>query len=500
MNVTLPRKGDVLTLAPDGLDDDGLATVRLVVQGHGGERRLRVHVRDAVPGDVVQARVESRQRDEVLARVVSVDAPSADRQPELCIHRRPPPGHAPCGGCSLQAMRYEAQLRHKTERVRRQLDGRGLHPEVRPTLPAPSIFHHRHKMELTFGRDRADALAVGLHPSGYRWEILTTSGCLMISPWAAAFLPVVLEVARAHGLDAWDPRAADVPGRVLKNLVVREGKRTSDRLVELVTSDALAPERGRALVKELADRAGAEVTGWAWTVVVAARGQPTRHDIVHTLGKATLDEVLALPERPGGPPSAARGLALSVHPRAFFQPHPRAAEGLVAEVVTRLGDAHARARVADLYCGTGTLGLAVAPFVGHVVGVELVPEAVAAARENAARAGLANTTFIAGDVGRVLVDPAHAEALVGVEVVLLDPPRSGLMPEAFAAVGRIAPARVIYVSCNPTSLARDLSTFAALGYAVDGPVQPVDLFPQTPHVECVVSLCRLESGSPGPHA
>lgn len=480
MNVTLPKKGELLTLTPDGLDDDGLATVRLTF----GDRRLRVHVRDAVPGDVVVARVESRFRDEVLARVTEVTTPSPDRQPEPCPHRSVPAGHAPCGGCSLQALRYEAQLRHKAQRVRRQIEGHSVHATVRDTIAAPTIFHHRHKMELSFGRDRDDRLALGLHPSGYRWEILTTPGCLLVSPWAAAFIPTILEVACALGLDAFDPRTPDAPGRVLRNVVIREGHRTSDRLLELVTTPALDLEVGRAFVKQLADIAGAHVTGWVWTVVVAGRGTPTRHETAHALGRPTLDEVLVLP--------GDRALTLTVHPRAFFQPHPRAAERLVAEVIARLGADAARARVIDLYCGTGTLGLAVAPFVREVVGVELVPEAVDNARENAARAGLTNVTFLAGDVALVLADPAHAERFAGVDTVLLDPPRAGLLPQAFDALARLSPRRVVYVSCNPTSLARDLAALERAGLVVDGAVQPVDLFPQTPHVESVVALRRPE--------
>jgi len=479
LNVTLPKKGDVLALAPDGLDDDGLATARLVV----GERRLRVHVRDAVPGDAVLARVESRFRDEVLARVVTLTTPSPDRRPEPCPHRNVPAGHAPCGGCALQAMRYEAQLVHKAARVRRQLEGHGVHAHVRDTLAAPTTTHHRHKMELSFGRDRADRLALGLHPSGYRWEILTTDGCLLVSPWAAAFVRTIVDVAARRGLDAFDPRTPDAPARVLRNLVVREGRRTDDRLLELVTTPGLDPESGRAFVKELADMAGAEVTGWAWTVMVAERGTPTRSETVHTLGRATLEEVLRLPDD--------RRLALTVHPRAFFQPHPLAAERLVAEVIARLGSGAADARVADLYCGTGTLGLAVAPFVREVVGVELVAEAVAVARDNALRAGLVNTTFLAGDVALVLADPAHADRFADVAVALVDPPRSGLMPQAFDALARLSPRRVVYVSCNPSSLARDLAALARAGFVIEGDLQPVDLFPHSPHVETVVTLTRV---------
>jgi 23S rRNA (uracil1939-C5)-methyltransferase len=148
--------------------------------------------------------------------------------------------------------------------------------------------------------------------------------------------------------------------------------------------------------------------------------------------------------------------------------------------------------VLDLYCGTGTLGLAVSPSCERVVGVELVPEAVESARKNAARNELA-ATFHAGDVGAVVADPAFRAALGPVDVVLLDPPRTGLLPGALAALGALEPPRLIYVSCKPESLARDLRALEAIGYRPEGPAQPVDLFPQSHHVETVVSLTRVGS-------
>lgn len=478
MTGPLPKKGDVLALAIESLDDDGLGVARVVIS----ERKLRVHVRDGVPGDRVGVRVDSRVRDQVFGRVATIVEGSPDRVEPACEHLR---AVAPCGGCGLQGMRYEAQLHHKAERVRRHLRTHNVAAEVLPTVAAPTTRHHRHKMELTFGRDRDERLAIGLHPSGYRWEIITTSGCLLVTPFAAALLAVVRDVCEARGLDFFDPRKE---AGALRNLVVREAKRTDQRLIEVITTaGALSLDDGRALLEDLAGAvaerlggmSGGGVTSWIWTVVDAARGRPTRMEVAHRLGPATLDEVLLLPGE--------RRLELSIDPRAFFQPHPLAAERLLAEVLKRLP---AGGRVADLYCGTGTLALAIAPFVASVVGVELVPEAVDNARVNAARNGYANTTFIAGDVAEVLARPELATTFAGLDAVVLDPPRSGLAPAAFQAVTRLAPTTLVYVSCNPASLARDLAALAKLGYALDGAIQPVDLFPHSPHVESVALVRR----------
>ncbi|MFO0745764.1 MAG: 23S rRNA (uracil(1939)-C(5))-methyltransferase RlmD [Myxococcota bacterium] len=469
----LPAKGDLIEMALESLDDEGLGAARVML----GDRRLKAHVKDGVPGDRIVARIHSRVRDKLFAGVETVLEASPDRMEPACEHLR---AVAPCGGCALQGMSYEAQLRHKAERVRRHLGSHGVVTEVLPTLPAPTTFHHRHKMELTFGRDRAGRLAVGLHPAGYRWEIITTSRCLLLSPLAASLLDVVLAACEARGLDGYDPRTQ---AGALRNLVIREGKRTEQRLVELVTGSSLAPDDGKALIDALAEAVGDAVPSWVWTIVDAERGRPTRLEVAYARGAPALDEILELP---GG-----RRLTLAIHPRAFFQPHPLAAERLIAEVLRRLPP---DGRVADLYCGTGTLALAVAPFVTSVVGVELVPEAVENARENAARNALANATFIAGDVAQVLADPTHAARFAGLDAVLLDPPRSGLSPQALDAVNRLGPASIVYVSCNPASLGRDLAALGKLGYALDGPIQPVDLFPHSPHVESVALVRKARVG------
>lgn len=470
MNVTLPRKGDLLEVAIEGLDDDGLGVARLTF----GERRLKLHVRDGVPGDRVVARVDSRVRDQVFGRVQSVVEPSGDRVAPRCEHLF---AEAPCGGCALQVMTYESQLVHKRARVERHLQAMSVAAEVLPTLPAPTTSGHRHKMELTFGRDRQGRLALGLHPSGYRWEIITTHGCLLVTPVAGRVTTATLAACEARGLDAFDPRTQ---AGALRNLVIREGKRTSERLVELLTTPALPDAIGKDLVDRLAAELGSDVTTWVWTVLDAERGRATRTEVRYRVGPGVLEERLELP---GG-----RSVTLTVDPRAFFQPHPLAAERLLGEVLARLPS---DGRVADLYCGTGTLALAVAPFVRSVVGVELVPEAVENARANAARNGLEGATFHAGDVAVVLARPDLADAFRDLDAVLLDPPRSGLSPQALEAVLGLAPRTIVYVSCNPASLARDLAALGKQGYALDGPIQPVDLFPHSPHVESVARVRRV---------
>lgn len=491
----LPRKGDTLVLRPDALDDDGAAVTQLVVPIGAELHRLKVVTPGAFPGDTVEVRVVGRFRGTLDARVTTILEPSPDRIRPHCRHADAA-HHRPCGGCPLQALDYPAQLVHKVARIRRHLENHGLHLDLLPPIPAILRFHHRHKMELSFANE--GRLVLGLHPSGYRWEVLDLVECPVLSAATSAFIPVAAEIARALGLSAHDVRTNS---GWLETLTFREAKRTSDRLIELTTNNAESVETadGPRPAAEVARLFGERLltahpspadTGFVWTRRDAVRGRPTSLETALTLGRPALRELLQLPN--------GKTLEFLVHPRAFFQPHPLQAERLVAEVIHRLlapsSDGQRRPlRIADLYSGTGLLGLAVAPFVDALVGVELVPEAVATARATAAANHLTHVHYLAGDVGTVLADPQNAALFADLDAVILDPPRAGLAQGAFDAVARLALRRVVYVSCHPASLAHDLAAFARVGYRPSGPLQPVDMFPHTPHIECVVALDRCEA-------
>jgi 23S rRNA (uracil1939-C5)-methyltransferase len=491
----LPRKGDVLVLCPDALDDDGAAITHLEVPIGAELHRLKVVTPGALPGDTIEARVTGRFRGTLDARVTALLAPSPDRIRPAC-HHADATHHRPCGGCPLQALAYPAQLVHKVARIRRHLENHGLHLDVLAPIPAVLTFHHRHKMELSFANE--GRLVLGLHPSGYRWEALDLTECPVLSAATSAFIPLAAAIARDLGLAAHDVRTN---AGWLETLTFRDAKRTRDRLLELTTNNAevVATAAGPLPAAEVARTLGERLlaahpspadTGFVWTRRDATRGRPTTLVTALTLGRPALREILRLPD--------GKTLEFLVHPRAFFQPHPLQAERLVAEVIQRVVPPSQEAprrpiRIADLYAGTGLLGLAVAPFVASVVGIELVPEAAAAARATAHANNLTHTNYLAGDVGTVLADPAHAALFADLDAVILDPPRAGLAQAAFDAVARLAPRRVVYVSCHPASLAHDLAAFAKVGYSPSGPLQPVDMFPHTPHIECVIALDRSEA-------
>lgn len=516
--VRLPRglrRGDEveITIARLGDTGRGVADVEALVGPGAQALSYRVEVRKAVVGDRVRARLEGGRRRRLEARMVALVSPAPGRIAPRCPHfgQREHLGRG-CGGCTQQVLPYDRQLELKRALVRAALAPAGITPEaVAPVESAGEPFYYRNKMELSFGDDRRREFALGLYPTGWHNEVIPLTECSLMSPFASELPPRVAAWARALGLRPFKARE----GRgFLRQLTLREGKRTGERMVELVTTgdgevetcDGLRPAEdvARAFerhVTQAARELGAPLTSVYWTQHHAVKGQRTRLDEHLLAGAPVIHEALELE---GG-----RRLTFALHPRAFFQPNTRGAE-VLARVIRRLaarkgavGAGQVRRgglasatdpwRVLDLYCGTGTWATVLAAGSerpARAVGVDVVPEAVAQARERAAANGLANATFLAADAGEALASGAVAQGLGGPpDVVVVDPPRAGLSPKALRHLLDAGGERVVYVSCNPSSLARDLGPLVEAGYAVEA-VQPVDLFPQTHHVETVVALKR----------
>lgn len=500
----LPRKGEIMTLRLTELDDDGLALTRIEWPLPGETRRMRVVARGGLPGDLVKVRIDGRNRDTLIGRVVEVVEPAPGRISPRCQHAAYQVEGRYCGGCTLQHLAYDGQLELKRRRVEKAFEVAGIKVPLGVAVGAPTVFGHRHKMELSFATDRLGGVLgeveLGLHPPGLKWEVIALNECPLTSAKMSAFLPKLGRVFAASGAHAWDPR--DEHG-FLRNLVVREAKRTGDILIELLTTplDPVTTLHGEVaasrLIETLKDKileeakiSEIEISSLLWTVHHAERGKPTRYETTVLHGAPGMTEVLRVPG-----PNGEVELSFSISPRAFFQPHPLAAEGLIEEVHRRLPSGCRT--VLDLYCGTGTLALTIAPSARRVIGIELVPEAIVGAKENAARNGLGHCRFIAGDVELELarLKLEEPEVFAEVDAVLLDPPRSGLTPKAMEHLLSIRPARIIYVSCKPETLGRDLRKLLEGGYRVDGEATPVDLFPHSHHVETVVALVAEEGRS-----
>jgi len=439
-----PRRGDEVELQISDL-------------AHGGRGIARrdgyvVFVAGGLPGDRVRARVDRRRRDFAEATALELLTASPDRISDRCLH-----DGEPCPGAPWQGLPYERQLAEKERQVAEALRRLGRLDDfaLEPIVPAVETWRYRNKLEYSFGRRGAD-LVLGFHRRGSWSEVVDAGGCLLASERADEARAQLAAWGASHGLEPYDRRRR---AGTLRNLVVREGRRTGQLQTRLVTSEAEIP-----------------------------RPPVDLHTIVGGPGGGTAGPTGALGserivERVGG-------IEVEVSATAFLQTNTETADRLyatVGEFARLAGDE----RVFDLYCGVGTIGLALAPSAGEVWGIEAVPEAVADAELNAERNGIANAEFRAADA-RLGLRPLVAEAGPP-DLVVVDPPRAGLSKKVVRRVLEAEPRRIVYVSCNPTTLAPNAAQLAEGGYRLRR-VRPVDMFPQTPHIECV-ALFEQVAGS-----
>jgi 23S rRNA (uracil1939-C5)-methyltransferase len=413
-----------------------------------------VFVRGAVPGDLVRARLTKAKRSFGEAELAELIEPGPDRvEPEV---RHP--------GAPWQVLPYERQLEEKERQVRDALERLGGFegPPVEPIEPAERPLHYRNKAEYSFGSDEGGGLVLGFHRPG-RWDVIDeVTRDVLASPAADELRRAAEAWCREEGLTPYD--RVDHTG-FLRNLVVREGRRTGQLQARLVTSE------GDFRAQELAAALPAGSVLWTRAPGVA---ETTREGETEVLaGEEWIEEELL-------------GLRLRISPDAFFQTNTEMAERLYG-TASELAGLSGRERVLDLYCGIGTVALALALDAGDVWGVEIVERAVADAIENARLNGIDNARFFAGDV-RTAMRPLLQES-GRADVVVVDPPRAGLSAKVVRRVMEAEARRIVYVSCNPTTLAPNARQMADAGYRLRT-VRPVDMFPQTPHIECAALLER----------
>ncbi len=462
-----PERGDRLELRVERLAHGGEGVAR------HGEDGYVVFVSGAVPGDRVRAEVVKRKRSYAHARTLEVLEPSAERIP-------PAAGHP---GVAWQVLPYERQLQVKAEQVDdalRRIGGLDGY-ELEQIVPAVQPWRYRNKLEYSFGEIEG-ALVCGFHAPGGWKRVEPIEDCLLASEPGNRAREIALAWAREQGLMAWDRRRESLGSGepLLRNLVVREGRRTGMLQVRLVSSDALLDPAG--LVRALVDGLGAQtVSGVLWTRSGALAETTLGGDTELLWGEAELPERLA---RSG---LGADDLQLRISPEAFFQTNTEMAEVLYG-IVARYAALAGWERVYDLYCGIGTIALTLAPRAGEVWGIELIEAAVADAIAAARRNDLTNARFFAGDARLAL--PELTRRAGRPDVVVVDPPRAGLSQKVVRRVLDAAPKRIVYVSCNPTTLAPNAAQMVQDGWRLVK-VAPVDMFPQTPHVECVALLERL---------
>jgi 23S rRNA (uracil1939-C5)-methyltransferase len=415
-----------------------------------------------LPGEVIECQITDVKRQYALGkRIRQIRASSLWVQPR-CRH------FDICGGCTWQNLGYADQVSYKSRFVREALTriGKLENPTIDPPVASLDQFDYRNKMEYSFADDEDGSTAAGLHVRGRFDAIFELEECFLQSPRSVAALKVVREKARALRIPFFNYRTG---GGQLRFLVVREGKMTGDLMLNVVTFDRDFAGRDElfAAIQERVEG----LTSLFQTVNSRTAHIAIGDELILAHGQPHLTEKIG-------------HLQFQITPFSFFQTNSRQ-----TEVLYRLIRDHAEPQsnqsILDLFCGCGTIGLYIAADVESIFGIEINPEAIEMAKVNASFNGITNAEFISGDVRKLLVE-LHNNGRT-FDTIIADPPRAGMEATAIRRIARLNPKRIVAVSCNPATLARDLSLFGEAGYEV-GRVSPVDMFPQTAHIETVVTL------------
>ncbi|WP_194847282.1 23S rRNA (uracil(1939)-C(5))-methyltransferase RlmD [Candidatus Neptunochlamydia vexilliferae] len=437
-------------------------------RGHGlgtlEGRSAQVEVVGSVIGDTLLVELGKKKKRTFTSTLLKILNPSADRVPPLCQHV------GSCGGCTWQQKSYPAQLATKQTHVAALFKQEPL-----PITPCDEPWHYRNKMEFTFSQNKEGERYLGLIIARSKGRVLNLEECHLTNPWFIDVLKAVRTWWEGTNLKAYH---AYTDTGTLRTLTLREGKSTGEKMVILTISgnhDYCIHKTALDSFKEAVQKTlPHENPSLFLRIHRIAKGKPSEFYEMHLGGPDLIHETLHVKEK---------ALNFSISPDSFFQPNPVQAEKLFTRAL-EIAAPKPTDIVLDLYCGTATLGIVFAPYVKKVVGIELSPYAVCDAELNIAANNLTNITVHKGDVGAYL-----SEVLAPPNLAIIDPPRSGLTPTALTHLLRLAPQKILYISCNPTTQSENISTLLAQGYTLKT-LQPVDQFPHTPHIENIAFLER----------
>jgi len=441
--------GDKLEATIDGVDEKGRGLLRV-----GAKPGLAYFT---IPGEKICGEVTARRGGELRVRVETIIEPSKDRVVPQC------PDAGRCGGCPLQMINYERQCQLKLSLVKQafaeEKTTKNQEPISKDFVPATSQYHYRNRMDYVFAVDGSLGLKTPEH-----WDmVLNLKGCLMLSAEAIKIMAIVRELTKESNVPFWNNR---VHAGFWRYLVIREGKNTGERLVLITTSGELPAlplrEKFFAALKPLA-------TSLLWGVNPEITDLSIPKTIEPIFGETYLRETI-------------NGFSYRIPCASFFQTNSEMA-AVLQNTVVEFAAPKPGEKIMDLYCGSGFLTLALAKASEKVIGVELDDAAVEIARGNAKLNNIANIDFRSGATEKLL---ATALTEMSPDTIILDPPRAGLHPAALEALMGSTAKRLVYVSCNPRALARDLKTLLEK-YSIEK-IRCLDLFPHTPHVETVISL------------
>ncbi len=448
--------GDRLELTLENLALGGEAVARAEEGG------MVVFVKDGIPGDRVVAEIIKRKKQFGTAKIVELLEPSSLRIAPRCEY------FGRCGGCKWQHLSYENQLKFKEQQVVESFQhiARIKEVPIQPILGTDSPWFYRNKMEFSFGHEEDGRLVLGQHYPG-RWDkLLDIENCYLQSDASVKIFNLCRDFAIKQDFKAF---SGETEQGLLRHVIVREGKQTGQYMVNIVTSGEYFPQTDRFVRYLLA---GFPMITSLVQTINRNKGQSSQgQEEILLFGEPTISETI-------------NGLSFEISAKSFFQTNTFQTERLY-QIVQRMAEQSQGGVAVDLYCGTGSIALHLARHAKHVYGVELVEDAVLNARKNAERNDITNVSFHCGETQKVF----PTLDMETPELIVIDPPRPGLSPKVIKAIIAAAPRQVIYVSCNPATLARDVAAFTDGGYDIRE-VQPVDMFPHTYHIETVVNLTR----------
>lgn len=463
------KKNEQVELNIAGLNSEGQGIART-------EDGFVIFCPNTLPGDKVSAVIKKKKSSYAEARLVDLLESSPYRIEPRCRH------FGLCGGCKVQNYSYDKQIEFKTETVRNALEKIGGFSglDIPPAVKSTEEYYYRNKMEFSFSDEKwltdedmdkeREKFALGLHIPKFHTKILDIEECFLQSKISANIVNFSREFFKSREVSIYSTKKHE---GYLRFLVIRQGKNTDDLMINLITYDYDGP-----LINEYAAQLRdnfPQVSTFINSFTQSKAQVAFAADFRIIFGNGFITEKLN---------NGRRDFVFKISPNSFFQTNTHQGEKLYS-IAAEFGDFNQGDTVLDLYCGTGSISIFISDIVKEVLGVELIGESIESAEENAQLNGISNVKFITSDIKDFLNDFEHTARF---SKVIVDPPRSGLHPDICKILGRTEFEKIVYISCNPSTQARDLAIITENGKYEIGRIQPVDMFPQTYHTENVVEL------------
>lgn len=464
------KKGDEISAVISDLNSEGKGITKM-------QDGYVIFVNDALPGDKALVKIKKTKSNYAEASLLKLEIPSQNRIPAKCKH------FGICGGCKIQNLIYESQISYKTNFVKNALEriGEFGNLNVPPAVKSDDVFFYRNKMEFSFSDDEwkenvsdctvNNNFALGLHVPKFHSKIVNLTECFLQSDESVKILNFTRDFFIKKNIKAYSSRTQS---GFLRFLVIRQSIRTNELMVNLITFDY-----DKNLMMEFSESLSANFPG-VTDIINSTSGKLARiavgEEEIILKGKGYITEILQS--------DSGKEFKFLISPQSFFQTNTKQAEKLF-DLAVKLSELNTNDRVLDLYCGTGSISFFISEFVNNVKGVELNPDSIKDAGKNARLNGIDNVHFVCSDIKDFMSSKNNYESF---NKLILDPPRSGLHPKICEILSETEFEKIVYVSCNPHTQARDLRIICGKGTYKISKIQPVDMFPHTYHIENVVLL------------